>query len=145
MELKYNGTQKKKNDGNWLTEIYYSVFNHFLDGRSTFYMTDETRSVVLIDEKQNRILGFDTNRFISDDRELKNLTCNENSFKAINDTLFEFRTTGNPYVRLNNPNDYVVQAPVYYYLHVSGGKLVALPGSRAFACTQYIKNGRLLF
>jgi len=139
MELKYNGTQKQKNDGNWLTGIYYSVFNHFIDGRSTFYMTDETRSVVLVDEKQNKIFGFDTARFIGDDRESKNLTCNENSFKAINDTLFEFRTTGNPYARLNNPNDYVVQAPVYYYLHVSGDKLVALPGSRAFACTQYVK------
>ncbi|HZY38551.1 MAG TPA: WG repeat-containing protein [Mucilaginibacter sp.] len=137
--IKYNGS--KKEDRSWFTSIYYSVMDHFLDGREDIYQSNETRKLLLVDEKQNKILGFDADNFISDEGEddKSYAKCNENYFRSVNDTLFEFRTTGLTAQRLFKANSAIVEAPVYYYLHITNGKLTALPNKRVFGCTKYIK------
>lgn len=138
-EVKYNGMQKPQSGGNWFTGIYYSLFSHYLAGRSMLYRTSEDRTVVIVDEKQNRLMGFSTLNFVGTDDMRKNLTCNENTLKAIDDTLVEYRTSERSNIPSAKDSDYLVQGPEYQYLHVSGGKLVALPHLRQFACTAYVK------
>jgi hypothetical protein len=59
--------------------------------------------------------------------------CNENNFRPINNTLFEFKTTS--YLDKYE----IMEGPFYHYLQIRNGELVALPDKRIFNCTAYVK------
>jgi len=95
----------------------------------------------MVDKKQNRVLGFDASSYYGagEGGEYLSGLCNENVFRAINDTLFEFRTTSEFDQDLLNDKHFLKEGPYFYYLHIQNGKLVALPNTRLFGCTKYIK------
>lgn len=130
MSISFDGVQKEKN--NWLESAYYSVADEFLGARGGLY-TD--KKLLFVDKKQNRVIGFSTGSFFGDAEGGGTLSgaCNDNSFKAINDSLFEFKTTS------NLAQDGIAEGPYYHYLQMKNGKLIALPGKRIFNFTQYVK------
>ena len=134
IEIKYGGA--KKDEGNWFESAFYSLYNDYLGGRSGLYVS---KHVLMVDKKQNRILAFNAPAYEGpgDGGSALSGKCNENGLHAIDDSLFEFRTT----VQLdqNTLTDTIDEAPYYHYLHIKNGKLVALPNERAFGCTKYVK------
>lgn len=97
VDVKFDGEQKDEN--NWFSSVFYSVVNDYLGGRGGLY---ESKTLLVIDKKQNRVLGFDADSFFGESEGGGTLSgaCNENSLKAINDSLFEFKTTSNLNVQL---------------------------------------------
>jgi YARHG domain/WG containing repeat len=142
MDIKYNGLQK--DDTNWFISAFYSITDHFWDGRSGLYAKNETKPVIIIDKKQNKILSFTSDYTgSSGDEEGESfsneaLFCKENAVRAINDTLFEYKSTSALGWSLINEKK-IAEAPYYYYLHIVNGRLAALPNQRLFGCTQYVK------
>jgi hypothetical protein len=135
VEQKYSGTETKED--NWFVSAFYSVFNDYLDGRTGLY---QTKNVLIVDKKQNRILGFDESSYMGgyEGGGVLSGDCNENRITAINDSLFEFKTTSSFYQPLFTENEQIEEGPYYHYLQVKNGKLVALKGSRIFP-TQFTK------
>jgi hypothetical protein len=107
------------------------------EGRTGLY---QTKNVLIVDKKQNRILGFNEASYMGefDNGGPISGDCNENKITAISDSLFEFKTTSEIYQPLLEKNEYIKEAPYYHYLQVKNGKLVALKGKRVFP-TQYVK------
>ncbi|HEY4325948.1 MAG TPA: WG repeat-containing protein, partial [Mucilaginibacter sp.] len=139
LDVKYNGISNENQS--WFESVYYSIIDHFLDGRSGLYESNEARKVLIVDQKKNRIFSYEANNFITDDQNNSGeaAKCNENYFRAINDTLFEFRTTALPGVPLFDTNKFFKQVPSYSYLYIKNGKLTSLPNDRIFGCTKYVK------
>ncbi|TWI97135.1 WG repeat protein [Mucilaginibacter frigoritolerans] len=140
MDIKYNGTQK--DDKNWFMSTFYSIIDHYWDGRAGLYGKFEKKPVILIDKNQNKILSFTGESDISDDEGEESISnettfCKENAIRAINDTLFEYKSA--LAVRLSLTNDDISEGSYYYYLHIVNGKLAALPNKRLFGCTKYVK------
>lgn len=135
VQVKFNGEQKE--EGNWFTSAFYSVVNDYLGGRGGLY---ESKTLLLVDNKQNRILGFDADTYFGDGEGGGLLTgdCRENSLKAINDSLFEFKTTSTFDAELLEKDNYIQEGPYYHYLQIKDGKLVAMESKRLFP-TQFIK------
>ena len=131
---------KKPND-NWFETAFYSIADDYLGGRSGLYTTKE---VLLVDKKQNRILGFNVGAYMGDEEGGGALSgpCNENALRAINDSLFEFKTTSQFYQPLLDTIETLDEGPYYHYLQIKDGKLVPAPaylnGNRIFP-TQYVK------
>jgi hypothetical protein len=134
--IEFNG-DKKEGDNNWFQSAFYSVIDDYLGGRSGLYTT---KKVLLVDKKQNRILGFNAESYFGDGEGGGKLTggCNENYLRALNDSLFEFKTTSILGQALLDTNEYLEEGPHYHYLQIKEGKLVALKSGRLFP-TQYIK------
>jgi hypothetical protein len=135
VDVKFDGEQK---DGdNWFSSIFYSVVNDYLGGRGGLY---QSKTLLVVDKRQNRVLGFDADTFFGESEGGGTLSgvCNENSLKAINDSLFEFKTTSNLNVQLFDENDFIQEGPYYHYLQIKNGKLVALESKRLFP-TEHIK------
>jgi hypothetical protein len=134
IEIKYEGA--RKDESNWFESAFYSLYNDYLGGRSGLYVS---KHVLMVDKKQNRILTFNTSAYEGpgDGGGALSGKCNENGLRAINDTLFEFKTTVQLYQ--NTLTDTIDEAPYYHYLHIKNGKLEALPNERAFGCTKYVK------
>jgi hypothetical protein len=139
LDIKFDGL--KENEATWFDAAFYSLFNHYLDGRSGLYETSKEKNVIIIDRKQNRLLGFNAATYddASDDEGIapgSNL-CSETAIKAINDTLYEFKTS----CQFNQATltDTLNESLDYHYLHIRNGKLEALPNQRVFGCTKYIK------
>ena len=134
IEIKYKGN--KEDESNWFESVFYSLYDNYLGGRSGLYIT---KHVLMVDKKQNRILAFKADSYdgIGEGGGELSGKCNENSLRAVNDSLFEFRTTTE--VDQMMLKDTMDEAPNYHYLHVVNGKLVALPNERIFGCTKYIK------
>jgi hypothetical protein len=128
---------KNETNNNWFQGVYYSVVDNYLGGRSGLYTT---KNLLLVDKKQNRILGFNAESYFGDGEGGGELSgsCNENYLRAINDSLFEFKTTSLLEQPLLNDHQYVGEGPYYHYLQIKDGKLVALKSVRVFP-TQYIK------
>jgi hypothetical protein len=141
IDVKYNGADNK--ESNWFASIFYSIIDNFWDGRAGLYEDDESKKVLLVDKKQNRILSYEAENFLAEEEEERpsrmSEACNENQLKAINDTLFEYKTTMAVSQSLLNADDILKEAPYYYYLHITDGKLLALPNKRVFGCTKYVK------
>ncbi|HJP64556.1 MAG TPA: YARHG domain-containing protein [Mucilaginibacter sp.] len=145
LDINYDGG---KQDGNWFQSIYYSVVDNFVDGRSGLYEKNRTRKLVLVDKTNNRLMGYNTDSYynegddLDDDgevTEIKPALCNENNLRAINDTLFEFKTSGSIRRVYFNKKAILSEGPDYHYLHVRNGKLLGLPNDRIFGCTKYVK------
>jgi hypothetical protein len=140
LSLKVQFDGLKEDETTWFDAAFYSLFNHYLDGRSGLYETTKNKNVIIIDRKQNRLLGFNAATYDTYEDEdpvpTRNL-CNESAVKAINDTLFEFKTT----CQFDQPTltDTINESPVYHYLHIKNGKLEALSSQRIFACTKFTK------
>ncbi len=135
IEIKYEGN-KKDEANNWLESAFYSIYNDYLGGRSGLY---ESKNVLIVNKAQNRILGFNVPSYQGqgDGGSVLSGKCNENAIRAINDTLFEYRTTSG--VDQEIIKDTIYEAPYYHYLHIKNGKLEALPNQRVFGCTKYVK------
>ena len=119
------------------------MFDHFIDGRSGLYESDKSNRLLIVDKKNNQLLGFETKNHLtgeSDSEETRDIksVCNENYLHQINDTLFEFRTssaTG----QIIADHQVLIEGPSYHYFYIKNGKLIALPDSRVFDCTKYVK------
>ena len=142
LNVTYNGA--KKDDNNWFESAFYSVFNHFIDGRSGLYESDKSNRLLIVDKKNNQLLGFETRNYLMGDgdsaetTDTKRSVCNENYLRQLNDTLFEFRTSSAPGQRISD-QQILMEGPSYHYLYIKNSKLTALPESRIFDCTKYIK------
>lgn len=131
----YKGSEAKAE--NWFQSAFYSVVDDYLGGRGGLY---ESKKLLLVDKRQNRILGFEGSSYFGDGEgggELSGI-CSENSIKAINDTLFEFKTTAELDQDMLAEHQYIEEGPYYYYLKIEKGKLVALDNNRLFP-TKYAK------
>ncbi|RFZ92169.1 YARHG domain-containing protein [Mucilaginibacter conchicola] len=135
VEVKFSGEQKSED--NWFTTAFYSVLEDYLGGRGGLY---ENRAMLLVDKKQNRILGFDASSYHGNGEGGAPVDgiCRENFVKAINDTLFEFKTTSTLFAEMYAKDTYLDEGPYYHYLELKGGKLVAKESSRLFP-TQFVK------
>jgi hypothetical protein len=114
---------EKQPGDNWFASAFYSVVDDYLGGRSGLYTT---KKVLLVDKKQNRILSFNADIYKADGEGGGSLSgsCNETSLRAINDSLFEFKTTSQFYQPLFDDDETLDEGPCYYYLQIKDGKLV---------------------
>lgn len=128
---------EKKDDDNWFQSAFYSIANDYLGGRGGLY---KSKSVLVVDKKHNQILGFNGDVYIGQDEGYGELSgdCQENSIRAINDSLFEFKTTSQIVERLFKETEDIDEGPFYRYLQVKSGKFVLLKSERIFP-TQYVK------
>ena len=136
----------KKDEHGWFASAFYSVIDHFIDGRAGFYDHTEFHAVLVADEKQNRLLSYQTTvdyRLPGDGVPPPNnppyLRCGENRVRAINDSLFEYKTSVYTSQQLPGSKLEMENAPSYQYLHIRKGDLVAEHGEGVFACTHFVK------
>ena len=138
LDLKYDGSEN--GEGNWFESSFYSLIVNYVGGRGFLY---QEKKVVVADKRQNRIFSYGTGIYGQNDNgsegSLTDEKCNENYLKAINDTLFEFKTTSYLNIDLYNQEYEANVGPYYYYLHVKNGKLEVLPNKRVFGFTKYVK------
>lgn len=136
MAVSFDGA--KKPSDNWFESAFYSVVDDYLGGRSGLYTTKE---MLFVDKKQNRILGFNVNAYMGIEEGGGKLSglCNENTLRAINDSLFEFKTTSQFYQPLSDTSETLSEGPYYHYLQIKDGKLTALDNKRTFSFTKYVK------
>lgn len=136
MAVSFDGA--KKPSDNWFESAFYSVVDDYLGGRSGLYTTKE---MLFVDKKQNRILGFNVNAYMGIEEGSGKLSglCNENTLRAINDSLFEFKTTSQFYQPLSDTSETLSEGPYYHYLQIKDGKLTALDNKRTFSFTKYVK------
>lgn len=135
LSLTFDGA--KKEEDNWFQSAFYTMVDEYLGGRSGLYTT---KKVLLVDKKQNRILGFNADSFYGNSESGGQLSgeCNENTLKAINDSLFEFKTTSQLEQPMLDSTQDIEEGPYYHYLQIKNGKLVALKSKRIFP-TQFVK------
>jgi hypothetical protein len=135
IDVKYNGAEN--DEGNWFQSAFYSVVNDYLGGRGGLY---ETKNVLVVDKKHNKVMGFEADTYFGEGEGGGALTgdCNQNSIRAINDSLFEYKTTAILEQDLFDKNLYIEEGPYYNYLKLVNGKLVTLKTARIFP-TQFIK------
>lgn len=134
-EINFDGHRTDEN--NWFETAYYSVVNNYLGSRAGLY---ESKSVLMLDKKLNRILSLEVQTYFGLGEGGGKLSgqCNDNSFRQVNDTLFEYKTTSElDQILLNN--DTVSEGPYYHYLHIKDGKLKPLENQRLFGFTKYVK------
>jgi hypothetical protein len=136
IDIAFEG-EKKGDDDNWFQSVFYSIANDYLGGRGGLY---RSKSVLVVDKKHNQILGFNGDVYIGQDEGYGELSgdCRENSIKAINDSLFEFKTTSQIVERLFKETEDIDEGPFYRYLQAKSGKFVLLKSDRIFP-TQYVK------
>lgn len=135
IDFTYNGSENKEE--NWFQTVFYSVVEDYLGGRGGLY---GSKKVLVVDKKQNRVMGFDASTYFGDGEGGGVLTgeCKQNSFRAINDSLFEYKITAELDQDLLDTTKYVQEGPYYYYLKLVNGKLVPLKTKRLFP-TQFVK------
>ncbi|WP_448701674.1 WG repeat-containing protein [Mucilaginibacter sp. AW1-3] len=129
--------EQYKTQGSWYETIFNTIKDNYVDARSGLY---EHRNVVMVDKKHNQIVGYDINTDNSRDVEGGTLsgTCNELTFRAVNDSLFELKTTA--FIGMDMKNGkFLSEAPAYHYLYVNGNKLREYPTGRLFNFTRYVK------
>jgi hypothetical protein len=127
----------KNDDANWFQSAYYTIVNDYLGGRGGLYTS---KNVLVVDKKHNQILGFKASVDLGEGEGFNSLSgaCKESSTRAINDSLFEFKSTSSFYQPLLNEDETLKEGPYYHYLQVKNGKLVDLKSERLFP-TQFIK------
>jgi hypothetical protein len=127
---------------NWFESAFYTVVDDYLGGRSGLYTT---KNLLFVDKKHNQVMGFSATSFFGNAEGGGNLsgTCKENSLKAINDSLFEFKTASEIDVELFDSTKMVTEAPYYHYLKIEKGKLVPVMKNEIYASYNYqFKNPR---
>ena len=129
--------EKNQSEDNWFEASFYSVRDYFLGGRSEFY---DDKKLVIIDKKHDRIYhqSVVTDMGPEGSSSLTG-TCDMNSIKAINDSLFEVKAGAVLYFDLYDSTKYVSGGSYYNYYSLKNGKLIALPNKRNFGFTKYVK------
>jgi hypothetical protein len=127
-----------KDDNNWLQASFYSVRDYFLGGRSEFY---DMKNVVIVDKKRNKVFAksFGTDYSPGDGEAAIDPTCDVNSIKAINDSIYEVKAGAALELDLYDSTKTVTAGPYYHYYVVRGNELVELRDSRNFGFTKYVK------
>ncbi|MFC0516706.1 WG repeat-containing protein [Mucilaginibacter angelicae] len=130
MSISFTGTQKQ--DSSWFKSAFYSLVGNYLGARGGLYTE---KKLVVVDKRTNRVMGFSAQTYYgrAEGGGYLSGACNENSLKAISDSLIEFKTTA------NIERAGIIEGPYYHYLQIKNGKLVPLPGKRIFGFTQYVK------
>jgi hypothetical protein len=133
--IKHTGDENTEE--NWFQSAFYSVVNDYLGGRGGLY---QDKQVVIADKKQNKLIGFGVGSYVGDEEGGGELSgkCNENTLKAINDSLFEFKTTSLFYLPLFDTAKNLLEGPYYHYLQIKNGKISKLESARMFP-TKFIK------
>jgi hypothetical protein len=130
--------RQNSDSGNWLTSTLYSIRDYFLGGRSEFY---DTKNMVVTDTKHNTVYSYSFFTDYSSEEDggtsLSGL-CNEFTLRPLNDSLFELKATAVTNIYLYN-QDILTEMPVYHYLQLKNGKLVAMETNRMFGFTKFIK------
>ncbi|MBB3054498.1 WG repeat-containing protein [Mucilaginibacter gotjawali] len=130
-------TGKGKQPENWLEASFYSIEDYFLGGRSGFY---DKKNIVIVDKKKDRIYTQDiTTDFEPDGSGLLGGVCDVNSFKVINDSLFEVKAGAILSIELYDTTKYISGGPFYHYLAIRNNELTELPNNRTFGFTKYVK------
>jgi len=134
-QITFDGYTEK--GSNWLASAFYSLVDDYLGGRGGLY---ESKNVLLVDKNKNRILSYNAQTYFGGGEGGQPVSgrCNNDYLRAINDTLFEYRTTCRA-DQLLHDNSSLDEAPHYYYLHIKNGKLEALPDKLLFSFTKYIR------
>lgn len=134
--IQFDG-DKDNDDKNWFKTAYYSVKDDYLGGRSGLYTS---KKLLLVDTKQNRVLGFSADSYFGggEGGGLLSGSCNENHLKAISDSLFEFKTTSELDQQLLDSTKNISEGPYYHYIQIKNGKLIALKTRRIFP-TELVK------
>jgi hypothetical protein len=136
IDIAFEG-EKKDDSENWFQSAFYSIANDYLGGRGGLY---KSKNLLVVDKKHNQIFGFSADTYIGEEEGYGELSgsCKENSVKAINDSLFEFKTTSEIGEALFKADESIDEGPFYRYLQVKGGKFVLLKSERIFP-TQFVK------
>lgn len=129
---------KSNRSEDWITSMFYSITDNFLGGRSGLYTY---KNLVLLDKKGNRVLtkSIRTDYSPGDGNNTDVGTCNGNSIKIINDSLFEVRAGAGLYNELYDSTKTIVGGTYYHYLAIRNNQLVELPERRTFGFTRYVK------
>ncbi len=122
----------------WLTASFYSIRDYFLGGRSEFY---DKKNIVIIDKKKDRIFTQDIRSDYTPDEGSGSVdkTCDVNSIKLINDTLFEVKAGAALWIDLYDSTKSIEGGTYYHYLAIEHNKLKELPDNRNFGFTKYVK------
>ncbi|MDR3697030.1 WG repeat-containing protein [Mucilaginibacter sp.] len=130
-------TGKGKQPENWMEASFYSIEDYFLGGRSGFY---DKKNVVIVDKKKDRIYTQDiTTDFEPEGSGLLGGVCDVNSFKVLNDSLFEVKAGAILSIELYDTTKYISGGPFYHYLAIRNNELTELPNNRTFGFTKYVK------
>ena len=139
ISLKIEFNNYKQNTDSWLESAFYSIYSSFIDGRSGLYESNKAKNVIVVDNKQNRLLGFNVQLYMGGEEGIPTIStsCDENSIREVNDSLYEFKTTSE--VQQQTLADTIDEVPYYHYLYIKNEKLKALPNGRIFGFTKYVK------
>lgn len=123
---------------NWLQSAFYSIRDYFIGGRTEFY---DTRNLVLIDKKHNKIYSHRVETDYSPEGESDSPSdnCNEYAFRPLTDSLFELKATAVSSISLYSGKGNLEEMPVYHYFTIKNEKLTELNTSRLFGFTKYVK------
>jgi hypothetical protein len=134
LEIDFDGA--KQQTDNWLESMFYSLYNDYVGGRAGLY---ESKTVVVADNKKNKLLGYSVPIYYgdADGGRLNYDMCRISAIRPVGDSLYEFTTSS----EVDQPmfKDSLDVGPYYHYLYIKNGKLVALPNSRIFGCSKYVK------
>jgi hypothetical protein len=130
--------QASAGNDNWLQSAFYSIRDYFIGGRTEFY---DTRNLVLIDKKHNKIYSqrVETDYSPEGESDSPSDNCNEYAFRPLTDSLFEVKATAVSGISLYSGKSDLQEMPVYHYLTIKNEKLTELNTSRLFSFTKYIK------
>lgn len=124
---------------NWLEASFYSIRDYFLGGRSEFY---DKKNIVIVDKKNNRMFTQDLSSDYSREEAWGDAltgTCDVNSIKIVNDSLYEVKAGATFYSELYDSTKAITGGPYYHYFSVKNNKLSELPNDRFFGFTKYVK------
>lgn len=135
-EVNYVTTATDQNN-NWIEATFRNIRDYFVGGRSEFY---DRKNMVIADKKHNRVYGFNfsTNYIDEDNGGDLSGNCNENTVRALNDSLLEVVSTAGVYLELDSPK-VLTEIPYYHYLQIKDGKLIELKTERKFAFTKFVR------
>jgi hypothetical protein len=128
---------KVDGSGNWLLSLFYTIKNHYVDGRSGLYTA---KNLVIIDKKRNKAYGSSVINAVSDNEGEpgSSADCMKYKVKALNDSLFEVMMPSRVLVKLLNGTT-LNQMPFYHYLGLKKGRLFEQNIDRQFGFTKIRK------
>jgi hypothetical protein len=128
---------KVNGGGNWLLSLFYTIKNHYIDGRSGLYTA---KNLVIIDKKRNKAYGSSVINAVSDNEGEpgSSADCMKYKVKALNDSLFEVMMPSRVLVKLLNGTT-LYQMPFYHYLGLKKSRLFEQNTGRQFGFTKIRK------
>ena len=128
-----------KEPDNWFLASFYKIRDYYIGGRTEFY---EKKNLVIIDKKSNRVFTHDIETDLTWEESggvsLEG-SCDVNTIKSINDTLFEVKSGAILNVDLYDTTKYVFGGPSYSYFVIKNNKLIGLRTNRKFGFTKFTK------